>query len=192
MGNSQKKSIFLIRNLARGIVWLGVIIALFFIFKKYVDANYLKWLAPLYERPILVFLIFTISEIIIGIIPPEIFMLWGLRDGVVTNYIYIIILLAIISYIAGIIGYLFGSYLDSTRIYRFLRRKFLSKSQRLLNTYGLYLIIVAALTPLPFSGVSMLVGSVNYPFRKFLFYSTTRFIRFGLYSWIIWEANIFG
>jgi membrane protein DedA with SNARE-associated domain len=192
MGNLQKKSIFLIRNLARGIVWLGVIIALFFIFKKYVDANYLKWLAPLYERPILVFLIFTISEIIIGIIPPEIFMLWGLRDGVVTNYIYIIFFLAVISYLAGIIGYFFGSYLDSTRIYRFLRRKFLSKSQRLLNTYGLYLIIVAALTPLPFSGVSMLVGSVNYPLRKYLFYSTTRFIRFGLYGWIIWEANVFG
>lgn len=192
MDNPQKKSVFLIRNLAKGIIWLGVIISLFFILKKYVDINYLKWLAPVYERPFLVFLIFTLSEIMIGIIPPEIFMLWGLRDGVVTHYVYIVIILAVISYLAGFIGYLFGSFLDTTRIYRFLRRKFLSKSQRLLNTYGLYLIIVAALTPLPFSGISMLVGSVSYPLRKYIFYSATRFIRFGLYGWIIWEANIFG
>ena len=192
MGNLQEKSLFLIRNLIRGFIWLGVILGLFVIFKKYVDINYVKWLAPVYERPLLIFLIFTASEIIIGIIPPEIFMLWGLRNGILIQYIYIIILLASISYLAGIIGYLFGSFLDTTRIYRYLRRRFLSKSQRLLNTYGLYLIRVAALTPLPFSGISMLVGSVKYPFRKYIFYSATRFIRFGLYGWIIWEANFFG
>ncbi len=192
MGSPQKKSVFLIRNLAKGLLWLGIIVTIFIFFKKKVDINYLSWLAPVYENPVLIFLIFTASEIFFGIIPPEIFMLWGLRDGIASNYVYIISLLAFISYIAGVIGYLFGSYLDTTRIYRYLRRKFLSKSQRLLNTYGLYLIIVAALTPLPFSGISMLIGSVRYPFRKYILYSSTRFIRFGLYGWIIWEANVFG
>ncbi len=186
-----KKSAFLLRNLLRGLIWLAVIIVIFIIFKYKVDINYLNWLKPVYSNPPVVFLIFFASEVIVGIIPPEIFMIWALRNGSVSEYASLILLLSVVSYVSGLIGYFFGRYLNTTLLYRFIRMKFLKKMERMLNIYGLYIIIVAALTPLPFSGVSMLVGSVKYPLKKYIFYSLLRFARFVVYSWFIWKANTF-
>lgn len=189
MSQKVKTSTFLFRNLFKGLIWLTIIIALFILYKKFVHVDYLSWLTPVYDNPVIVYFIFLISEIAVGIIPPEIFMIWALRYGNLSGYIAIIAILAVTSYLAGIIGYFIGRYLNTTILYRFFRRKFLGKSEKLLNIYGLYLIIVAAITPVPFSGVAMLVGSVCYPFRKYVLFSLTRFLRFTAYSWIIWEVN---
>ena len=185
----NKKSTFLFRNLLKGLIWLAVIIAAFLFIKNKVDINYLAWLKPLYNNIPVIFIIYLTSELIIGIIPPEVFMIWALRNGSVSEYIILILLLALISYVAGLINYFFGRYLHTTLLYRFIRRKFLGKMERMLNIYGLYIIIVAALTPLPFAGVSMLVGSVKYPLKKYIIYSLSRFARYAVYSWFIWEAN---
>ena len=79
--------------------------------------------------------------------------------------------------------------MNKTLYYRYLRRRFLSKMERRLQNFGPYLIIVAALTPVPFSGVAMLVGSVRFSPQKYLLFSLTRFLRFGIYAWIFWEAR---
>ena len=189
MSKSNNKSIFLFRNLLRGLVWLAVIIGAFLLIKNKVDINYREWLKPIYDNTFIIFLIYFTSELVIGIIPPEVFMIWALRNGSIAQYMILILILALISYLAGLAGYFFGRYLHTTLVYRFIRMKFLTKMERKLNIYGLYIIIVAALTPLPFSGVSMLVGSVKYPLRKYILYSLTRFVRFAVYSWFIWQAN---
>lgn len=191
MINKGKKSIFLFRNLLRGLIWLAAIIAVFWFIKNKVDINYLSWLKPIYDNSFIVILIYITSEVLIGIIPPEVFMIWALRNGIVFEYVILILVLAVLSYIAGLIGYFFGRYLNTTLLYRFIRMKFLRKMERMLNIYGLYIIIVAALTPLPFSGVSMLVGSVKYPLKKYILYSLFRFARFAIYSWFIWKVNAF-
>jgi membrane protein DedA with SNARE-associated domain len=173
----------------RGLMWLAIIIGIFLLFKKFADINYLSWLAPVYDNPFIMYLIFLASEVMVGIIPPEVFMIWALKYNETAGYITIIAFLAVISYLAGITGYFIGRYLNTTVFFRFFRRKILGRSEKLLNIYGIYVIIVAALTPLPFSGVAMLIGSVRYPFKKYFYYSLIRFLRFAVYSWIIWEAN---
>jgi membrane protein YqaA with SNARE-associated domain len=60
----------------------------------------------------------------------------------------------------------------------------------MLQKYGVFLILVAAITPLPWSAISMLVGSLHYPSKKYLLWALARFIRFAVYAAIIWEANI--
>ncbi len=191
MTSKDNKSAFFFRNLLRGLIWLALIIAVFWFLKNKVEVNYLAWLEPVYSNSTIVILIYITSEILIGIIPPEVFMIWALQDGGVFIYAMLIFVLAALSYMAGLIGYFFGRYLNTTLLYRFIRRKFLKKMERMLNIYGLYIIIVAALTPLPFSGVSMLVGSVKYPLKKYILYSLFRFARFAVYSWFIWKANAF-
>ncbi len=191
MGNGKpKKSSFLLRNLFRGFIWLMLIVGLFIVFKKFISPNYIEWLAPIYNNSFIVYTVFFFSEVIIGIIPPEIFMIWALRYNSIIEYIAIVAVLAAVSYLAGLIGYFIGRYLNTTLMYRFFRRKFLKKSEKLLNVYGPYLIIVAAVTPLPFSGVSMLVGSVRFSLKKYLIFSSTRILRFAVYSLIIWKANM--
>lgn len=183
---------FFLNNFIRGILILSAFVLAFIFFKKYVTIDYLLWLRPVYDNTLLVFLIYTVSEIVFGIIPPEIFFIWSTRTGSVTQYVWYITLLGFISYAAGIFGFWIGVKLNQTLIYRWIKRRYLLKYQKYLNKYGFFLIIVAALTPLPFSAISMLMGSVNYPFKKFALYALTRFIRYAGYSIIFWEINTIG
>ena len=179
---------FLLKNLLRGLIWLTLILFAFVFIKNNVDIETYEKYKHYLDNDTRVYTIYSLSELFFGILPPELFMIWALDKGDLQIYTTINILLAFISYAAGWVTYLFGRYLHSTIFYRFIRSKFLRKYERLLNTYGVYLIIVAAITPIPYSAVCMLVGSVKFPFRKFLFYTLFRFLRFMVYAFIIWET----
>ncbi|WP_420317416.1 VTT domain-containing protein [Ekhidna sp.] len=181
---------FLIRNLLRGFLWLAVIVIAFIYARKNYDFSMETVLGPVYDRPTIVYLIFLASEVIFGIIPPEFFMIWSLRGEDLLLYVNNIIALSAISYVAGIIGFGIGAYLKNTRFYRIMKIRVFGKFEKHLNNYGGFLVVVAALTPLPFSGIAMLVGSVHYSFKKYLWFSLFRFLRFLAYGIVIWEANI--
>lgn len=173
-------------NLLKGIAILGFFVLIYVLFKEFVHVDYLKWLEPFFDHSLLILLIFLVSELFIGIIPPEIFILWALRKDTFLEFSGIILLLALISYSAGLFGYFAGSRLNRLLYLRFFRRKYLKKLEKNLQTFGVYLIVIASLTPVPYSGTSMLIGSANYPFRKFSFYALTRFVRFGGYIFFWW------
>jgi membrane protein YqaA with SNARE-associated domain len=190
MESQERKSSFFLRNLAKGLVWLALIVALFIFTKHNVNKDLIVRFQPFFENTGLILLIFCLSELIIGIIPPEFFLIWALRSGVLHTYIFYIILLTVISYVAGFAAFLFGRYLHNTRLYAYLKHRFLEKTEPLLQKYGLYLILVAALTPVPFSGVAMLVGSVHYPVDRYIYWSLSRFAKFAFSSYVIWQANM--
>lgn len=188
MSRKEETSFFL-RNLFRGIIWLTVLVVAYILIKRNVEIDYINVIQPLWDKPVLIYGIFTASEILIGIIPPEIFMMLSAERNILTDYVSSIIILSFISYLAGFAGYWIGIYFNHTKYYRFLKRRFFGKYEKYLNKFGVFLIIVASLTPLPFSGIAMLVGSVRYPMKKYLIYSSFRFLRFAAYSYIIWQAH---
>jgi membrane protein YqaA with SNARE-associated domain len=189
-GSSEKKSIFFYRNLIKGLIWLAVIVALFIFSKHHVNLELIQKFEPFFEQTGLIVLIFFASEVIIGIIPPEVFLIWSLRSGNLFQYIDSVAGLTLISYISGFLAYLFGRYLHNTKLYKIIRDRYLLKSETLLHEYGLYLILVAALTPIPFSGVAMLVGSVHYPVRSYILWSLARILKFAVSAYVIWQANM--
>ncbi len=186
----EKRYTFFLRNLAKGLIWLAVIVALFVFTKHTVDRDLILRLEPFFEKTGVILFIFSVSEFVIGIIPPEVFLIWSLRSGVLQTYILYVLLLAGISYVAGFCAFLFGRYLHNTRFYKYLHKRYLQKTEPLLREYGLYMILVAALTPVPFSGVAMLVGSVHYPVDRYIFWSISRFVKFAVSAYVIWEANM--
>jgi len=181
---------FLLRNLIKGLVWLAIIVVGYIFLRKNYDFTLESVLGPIYHKPTIIYLFFLASEVIFGIIPPEFFMIWSLRSGVLINYVNNIIALSFISYAAGIIGFGIGTYLKNTQFYKHMKKRVFGKFEKHLNNYGGFLVVVASLTPLPFSGIAMLVGSVHYSIRKYLLFSLFRFARFLTYSMVIWEANI--
>lgn len=185
-----EKGKYLVTNLTKGLVWLIIILATVFFIRKAIDIEYIEWLVPVYGNLFFIYLIFTVSEVVFGIIPPEIFMLWALETTSLPRYILLITSFSVISYLAGILGYWIGSMLNRTNLYKFLYKRVLYKYENALHKFGLYLIIVAALTPIPFSAICMLVGAVKYSFEKFLLYAGFRFIRYAVYSYIIWQMNV--
>jgi membrane protein YqaA with SNARE-associated domain len=185
----REETVFFVKNLLKGFLMLAIIVVAYVLLKDRIDPENFDWLRPFYERPIIVYAIFIVSEVLIGIIPPEFFMIWATRHDDVNVYIYLILILTVVSFAAGIIGYWIGRYFNRTRYYRLLKRRFFGKYEKYLIRFGGFLIIVASLTPLPFSGIAMLVGSIRYPFRKYLYFSAFRFLRFAAYSYVIWQAH---
>lgn len=175
----------------KGLAWLAVIVLLFIFSKHTVDRETLEKFEPVFRNTWLVYTVYSLSETIIGIIPPEVFLIWALRCGMIPCYARIALVLTLISYLAGIVAFGLGKYMHHTLFYQFLKNRYLKKTEILLQTYGQYLILVASLTPMPFSGTAMLIGSVDYPFRNYAFISLLRFVKFTVSAWVIWEANMF-
>jgi len=183
---------FLIKNLLKGIFWLVLILVVFILIKNEIDLKSSSTIDSIRDKPILVLLIYIFSEVAFGIIPPEFFMIWSLQYTDPLHYGFIVLLLAVISYMAGVLGYWIGVFFNKTKWYKYLHEKLLYKYQGVVNRFGIYLIAIASMTPIPFSAICMIVGSARYPFRKLLLYACFRFLRFGIYSFLIWQANLIG
>ena len=186
---SKERYHFLYRNLLKGLAWFAVLILAYIVLKDRVEIHPESWVGQVADNPVAVYLIFTASEIIIGIIPPEVFMAWAAQSGDLNIYILEITIFALISYGAGVLGYWIGRLFNTAVIYRSARKKFFRQYETFFLRFGGFLVFVAAVTPLPYSAVCMLVGSAKYKFRYFLLISLARFLRFGVYSYLLWHAG---
>lgn len=181
---------FLISNGLKGLAWFAVILLAYFLFEEVViSKNPDAWVERFYAQPLLIYAIYIASEFFFGIIPPELFMIWAYNKGGAIQYIFNVAFFAAVSYAMGYITFLIGQLLLKRATFRWLRRKFFIQQAKLLKKYGLFLIIIAALTPVPWSAVSLLVGSAGYPSKKFLKYAIFRILRFAVYGYIIFQSH---
>jgi len=182
----ESKSSFLLKNLAKGLAWFAVFITVYIVYSEDIK-SYQQEINQLGNNMPLLLSIFTVSEIVFGILPPEIFMLIWQSEGVMSTYIINLTILTFISYGAGIVGYYIGKVFSKTGFYQRIHVRFLQQYDRKLKLYGGYLVLVGAVTPVPFSATCMLAGSVNLSFRNFLLICISRIIRFAFYGWMVWK-----
>lgn len=184
----ETKSSFLVKNLIRGLLWFIVIITLFILLEDYLQERFPKSLMAIEDKPVLLHIAFFASEVLFGLIPPEFFMMiWILHKTTVGEYIFNLVILTILSYIAGVIGYYIGKRFSKTPFFKRLHERHLEQYDRQLRRYGGYLVFVGAVTPIPFSATCMLAGSIQYNFKEFLLISATRVLRFAVYGWMVWS-----
>ena len=177
------------QNLIRGFLYLAALILLIIFVKKYFAAqyNYIEhWVSDDYWS---MFLIFLISEVFVGILPPELFMIWT-KDDPAILYEWVIVAMTLLSLSAGWINFYFGGVISKLICFRKLFGKRIKKYKIRYKQYGGGIILVAALTPLPFSLISLLTGSLSYPKKKYLIYSSFRILRFVVYGLIIWNITL--
>lgn len=181
---------FLLKNSLRGLAWLALLLAAYLFFEKIViSRNPDAWIDRFYAQPSIIYLIYLASEFFFGIIPPELFMIWAVNKANIANYFFNVAFFAIASYVLGYITFFIGQFIHKRVTFRYIRIKFLKKLWPQLRKYGIFLIIVAALTPLPWSAVSFMIGSAGYPSGRFLRYALFRFVRFALYGFIIYQTH---
>jgi len=179
---------FLLNNLWKGVLWFTVLVGLFLVVKEFFGPTEI-WMEPLHDKPITIYSIFLFSEVVFGIIPPEVFMIWSIHGGAFDSYVLNVVLLSIVSYGAGIFGFFIGSKMRSYSIFIRIKETYLDKYQKNLKRFGGILVVTAALTPLPFSAVAMAVAAFRFPFKYYVFYSLSRFVRYAVYGYIVWHAN---
>ena len=122
---------------------------------------------------------FYISETLLGLIPPELFIAWAGKTAAPEINLFF---LALLSYLGGMTAYFIGkAALKIPSIHNYLEVK-MSKQLVMARKWGGILIAVGALLPLPFSISSLVAGMLKYNFRYWVLIGLLRFVRFAIYG----------
>lgn len=177
---------FLRSNLLKLGASILIILGLFYLIDGYIinidDA--MAWVTEILSPAGLIG-VFFFSEVSFGFITPELLIVWA-DETLKPNWM--LALLATLSYTAGIASYFIGRFWSTRKIVRerILERNATTMDQ--LRRFGGLLIILAALTPLPYPIVCQLSGMNKYPFKYFVWITLVRFLRFGLYGALLFSA----
>lgn len=127
---------------------------------------------------------FYISETILGLVPPEIFIAWAKKTS---EPLLNLSILTTLSYFGGITAYFIGK--ASLKIKSLKQYLEVKMASNLKNTskWGGLLIIAGALLPLPFAISCLTAGMIKYPLKKVMLFGLFRFIRFAIYAWMIFS-----
>lgn len=128
--------------------------------------------------------IFFASEISIGLVSPEILIVWADE----TEFPVLTLgLLASISYVGGLVSYFIGRYLSTRKLIRERLIMRYATTMRQLKRFGGLLVVIAALTPLPYPIVCQLCGINKFPFKTFALLTLVRFLRFAIYGLVLYK-----
>jgi len=132
--------------------------------------------------PKAVILCFLISESILGLIPPEIFILWSSKSDSPFLFLFA---LATVSYIGGAVSYFIGMCMSlMPAVSKHVERKIKQHIINLRKWGGLF-IVLGAISPIPHSIVSIGAGLIDYKFKYYLLWSLFRYLRFVIYYLVI-------
>lgn len=163
------------------VIFVGILVALEYFFLDF--NSILNNLVATYSAPI-VFSFFLLSETILGLVPPEIFIAWGAKSA--TPWLYLFIL-ASLSYIGGIIAYFIGNRLFLIPAVKNHIENKIAQHITNLRKWGGFFVFIGAMLPLPHSIVSLACGLIKYDFRQYLLWALFRFLRFVIYAFVIFQ-----
>ena len=135
--------------------------------------------------PKIIILCFLISESILGLIPPEIFILWSSKSG---SPILLLFSLATVSYIGGAVSYFIGMRISLMPAVRKHVEQKIKQHIINLRKWGGLFIVLGAISPIPHSIVSIGAGLINYKFQYYLLWSLFRYLRFVIYYLLILQV----
>jgi membrane protein YqaA with SNARE-associated domain len=120
--------------------------------------------------------IFLISESLLGMIPPDLFLIWSAKFD---SPLLMATSLGVLSYIGGAISFLIGFLLTKRKKIKAYSERVFVNYMGMIRKWGGAFIVISALFPFsPFSMVVIAVSLFKYPFRLYLLFGLTRIIRF--------------
>lgn len=174
---------FVFRNLLKLLAIVGVFVLAFYFIERYIidfDVFFEKYVQGLKWQ--LVLLSFLISEMFLGLIPPDFYIIWA--DKMPHNY-QMLTYLALLSYIGGVWAYFLGILIRAIpRVRNYVHKRF-DEHFKTIKKWGSIIIILASLLPIPFSIISMVAGVIKFPFKNYIISALPRIVRFYLYALII-------
>ena len=132
-----------------------------------------------------VLIVFFISETLLGLIPPEIFIGWSKKTA---TPILNLSILATLSYTGGILSYFIGKTIQKINTVKNYLEIKMAKHLKNTEKWGGFLILIGALLPVPFSITCVAAGMIKYPLKGVLLFGLFRFVRFALYAWAIFNV----
>lgn len=129
--------------------------------------------------------VFFLSETILGLIPPDLFIVWAKQFS---HPYAMVLLLAVLSYTAGFLSYYLGVKLGGIKkISELINIKFADEF-KMLRSWGGFIIVIAALFPLPYSTMCLGAGMLRYSFRALVLLGLFRIVRFFAYAAVLYQV----
>lgn len=177
---------FIFRNSIKIILILAALVGIIIYIEQHViDFDELFQIVLARIDTMYIFAIFFISESVLGLIPPDFFIVWA---GSFENPYLAISLLAVLSYLGGIISHRIGYGISfHPKINRYITSRF-DQHYRHIKKWGAVFIIIAAMFPLPYAIISIIAGILRYPFEMFVFVSLSRIARFYIYAYLFFSV----
>ena len=177
---------FIWESLKKAFIPIVLVVIGLFVFNKYVyNINEgLQTMTETFSR-ISLLITFFVSETILGLVPPEIFIAWCKKTP---TPIVNLALLATLSYAGGIVAYYLGKAslrINAVKIYLEVK---MAKHLKNTKKWGGFLILVGALLPLPFAISCLTAGMIKYPIKNVIIFGLFRFLRFAIYGWAIFSV----
>lgn len=158
------------------LIYLAIMIPAVLIGKYLIDFNAVfKFITGRFPD-LMVLAIFLVSESLLGMIPPDFFVIWTAKFN--TPLVFLTIL-GLLSYLGGALSYLIGYWLSKRKKIKAYSERVLDKYIGMVKKWGGAFIIISALFPFsPFSMVVIAVSLFKYPFKLYLLFGLSRIVRF--------------
>jgi membrane protein YqaA with SNARE-associated domain len=127
---------------------------------------------------------FLVSETILGLVPPEIFIAWASKSADPWFYLFV---LATMSYIGGVISYFMGRCLFLIPAIKNHIENKIAKHIIHLRKWGGLFVFMGAMLPIPHSIVSLACGLIKFNFSHYLLWAIFRYLRFIIYALVIFK-----
>ncbi len=165
-------------------IMVGIVVAML-LFELYTPgiAYYFAEFSLLVSKE-LVLITFFVSETLLGLVPPDLFIMWAEQFS---SPYAVVGLLAMLSYLAGLLSYFLGLRLVRWKsVSNYVNVKF-GKHFAMLRSWGGFIVVVAALLPLPFSTMCMGAGMLKFSFKSLAILGLFRLVRFFVYAFFIFQ-----
>ena len=133
----------------------------------------------------IVLLFFLVSESILGMIPPDIFIFWVTEYN---SFWLLVGLLGLVSYFGGINAYFIGRLIRLAPKLKERTKVYYNNHLKKIKKWGGVFIVIAAIFPIPYAIACSLSGIIKFPFKNLLWLGIFRIARFFLYAIIIFYA----
>lgn len=122
----------------------------------------------------------VLSDSLPAFVPPDAFLMMSIAGGM--HPFLTILVMGFGSLVGGSIAYSIGRYLiPRFSLGRKIVLRYEDKLLPYLRKYGFWAVVLAAVTPIPYSWMAYTVGSFKMKYTEFLLGSLFRFFRMGVY-----------
>lgn len=133
----------------------------------------------------------AVSESVVFPIPPDpLLIAIGLTDP--DSAIWLALLVTVGSVIGAVLGHWIGRKIGRPVLHRLVSKSKTARVEALFNKYGVWAILVAAFTPIPFKVFTILAGVMNFKMRPFIVASIVgrgaRFLTIGVLIFAFGES----
>ena len=129
------------------------------------------------------FLCAAVLDMLVQPVFPDIFLVSYILGG--ADFFASVVVCAAGSATGGSLGYLFGYLFGTKGFKKWFGKRHLSKGKKLFEKYGVLAVVVAALSPFPYSAISWMAGIYDMKYSTFLITSLcSRFGRFLFFAFL--------